>query len=52
MCRRLEHLVLDVSKERLQNAPGFDKNHWPNMSEPKWTIEIDKFYGPAPTARR
>lgn len=25
--------VLDVPKDRLQNAPGFDKDHWPAMAD-------------------
>ena len=25
--------ILDVPKERLQNAPGFDKDHWPAMAD-------------------
>jgi sporulation protein YlmC with PRC-barrel domain len=28
-----DKLVLDVSKEKLKAAPGFDKNNWPNMAE-------------------
>jgi sporulation protein YlmC with PRC-barrel domain len=47
-----DYLVLDVSKDRLKNAPGFDSNHWPNMADPTFSRDIDTFYGPAPTARR
>ncbi len=47
-----EHLVLDVTKDRLKNAPGFDKDHWPNMADPTFPQTIEKFYGPEPTARR
>ena len=36
--------VLNVDKERLKNAPGFDKDHWPDMSDAKWTTEINTFY--------
>jgi sporulation protein YlmC with PRC-barrel domain len=36
--------VLDVDKERLINAPGFDKDHWPDMSDSKWTTEIHSYY--------
>jgi hypothetical protein len=28
--------VLDVDKEMLDNAPGFDKDHWPSMADPQW----------------
>jgi len=27
--------VLDVSKERLEAAPGFDLNHWPSIANDK-----------------
>lgn len=28
--------VLDVDKERLRNAPGFDKNDWPGTADLQW----------------
>jgi len=40
--------VLDVSKERLEKAPGFDPDHWPKMSEEKWNREVYKYYERAP----
>jgi sporulation protein YlmC with PRC-barrel domain len=46
-----EHLVLNVSKERLKSAPGFDKNHWPDMADPHWNSDVDRYYAPA-SARR
>lgn len=52
MANNEEHLVLDVPKERLKQAPGFDKSHWPNMADPQWSHDVDKFYGPPRTARR
>jgi sporulation protein YlmC with PRC-barrel domain len=36
--------VLDVSKEKLEKAPGFDKNNWPDFADPKWRDQIDKYY--------
>ncbi|HEV3022091.1 MAG TPA: PRC-barrel domain-containing protein [Pirellulales bacterium] len=38
------HFVLSVEKERLKNAPGFDKSRWPDMADPNWAKEIDEFY--------
>lgn len=38
------HFVLAVEKERLKNAPGFDKEHWPNLADPTWSREVDDFY--------
>jgi sporulation protein YlmC with PRC-barrel domain len=37
--------VLNVDKEKLKNAPGFDQNNWPDMANPRWTADIDRFYG-------
>jgi hypothetical protein len=36
--------VLAVPKESLEKAPGFDKEHWPNVADPKWSEEIDRYY--------
>jgi sporulation protein YlmC with PRC-barrel domain len=37
--------VLPIDKERLKNAPGFDKSHWPAMVESDWAKDVDAFYG-------
>jgi sporulation protein YlmC with PRC-barrel domain len=37
--------VLNANKELLKNAPGFDKDKWPNMSDPTRLSEIYKYYG-------
>ena len=31
-----KRFVLDVDRARLQSAPGFDKNHWPDMADATW----------------
>jgi sporulation protein YlmC with PRC-barrel domain len=41
-------LILDVSKEQLEKAPGFDKDNWPDTAEPGWQLELYKFYGYTP----
>ena len=38
---------LDVSEERLKQAPGFDPDHWPAMEE-KWSREVYKYYERSP----
>lgn len=43
-----EQFVLNVEKERLQNAPGFDRNNWPNMSDVRWNQDVHAFYGTEP----
>lgn len=41
-----KQLVLDVSKERLKDAPGFDKDHWPNFADPAFAKSIHGYYHP------
>src|SRR5580658_3335528 len=38
--------VLNVHKDRLKNAPGFDKNNWPDMAHPSWgkRFRVDEDY--------
>lgn len=36
--------ILDVSKERLSQAPGFDKDNWPSMSDMQWASDVHRFY--------
>lgn len=44
-----EHQFLfDISKERLENAPGFDQDHWPDFSSREWGLEIHSYYGQPP----
>jgi hypothetical protein len=40
-----KRFVLDVEKDRLQNAPGFDKDDWPDMTDRTWASGIQSFYG-------
>lgn len=42
--------VLNVDKERLKNAPGFDKDKWPNMADSSWAQSIHEYYGTKPYA--
>lgn len=36
---------ISVESEKLENSPGFDKDHWPNMSDTSWKQSIHDFYG-------
>jgi hypothetical protein len=40
-----KNMILDVSKERLEGAPGFDKGHWPSHADDKWSHEVHAYYG-------
>lgn len=37
--------ILNVEKERLENAPGFEKDKWPDMTDAVWAAEIHRHYG-------
>jgi sporulation protein YlmC with PRC-barrel domain len=40
-----EHFVMfDVTKEQLENAQGFDKDHWPDFGNDKWAAANDAHY--------
>jgi sporulation protein YlmC with PRC-barrel domain len=39
---------LDVNKEKLTEAPGFDENNWPNMADREWGANVHKFYDQKP----
>src|SRR6266545_7966393 len=46
-----EHtVILDLNKEVLRNAPGFDKDHWPDNAqyEAGWLLDIYEYYGYLP----
>jgi sporulation protein YlmC with PRC-barrel domain len=48
MDAREKRFVLDVSKDRLESAPGFDKDHWPSMADRAWATEVHSYYNVAP----
>lgn len=39
---------LDMDKERLKNAPGFDKDHWPDMADKTWGQTVSKYFNTKP----
>jgi len=43
-----KRFVLNVDKDRLKSAPGFDKDNWPNMADTVWAEGINSFYGIKP----
>ncbi len=42
-----KRFVLNVEKDRLKDAPGFDKNKWPNMADKAWAQGVDAYYATA-----
>jgi sporulation protein YlmC with PRC-barrel domain len=43
-----KHFVLDVDKKKLESAPGFDKDNWPDMADTNWGTQIFRYYGAVP----
>ncbi|HEY8034341.1 MAG TPA: PRC-barrel domain-containing protein [Methylobacter sp.] len=39
-----KRFVLNVDKDRLESAPGFDKDHWPDMADQAWIDKINAYY--------
>jgi sporulation protein YlmC with PRC-barrel domain len=37
--------VLNIDKDRLKKAEGFDKDHWPNMADPTFRSNLYQHYG-------
>jgi hypothetical protein len=43
-----KRFVMDVSKEQLESAPGFDKDRWPAMADRRWATEVHAHYDVSP----
>ncbi len=40
-----EEVLLDVPRETLENAPGFDKDQWPDFAETEYGVLVYEHYG-------
>lgn len=44
-----EHaFVVNIDKETLENAPGFDKDNWPKTVDREWLTGVYDYYGYEP----
>ena len=43
-----KRFILNIAKERLDNAPGFDKDHWPSMADASWARQLHEYYDVRP----
>jgi sporulation protein YlmC with PRC-barrel domain len=43
-----KRFVLAASKEMLEKAPGFDKDHWPSMADATWATQLHQYYDVTP----
>jgi sporulation protein YlmC with PRC-barrel domain len=44
-----KRFVLNVDKDRLKTAPGFNPDAWPDMGDISWANQIHSFYGTDPS---
>lgn len=44
-----KRFLLNVDKDRLATAPGFNKDAWPDMADMQWANSIHSFYGTDPS---
>lgn len=43
-----KRFILDVTKDRLKDAPGFDHSDWPDMADNSWSNDIHTYYRTKP----
>ena len=43
-----KRFILDIDKERLETAPGFSNDDWPDMADSAWALGIHNHYGTRP----
>lgn len=39
-----QYFVVDVAEQSLKQAPGFDKNQWPDFADPAYYVTVYDFY--------
>lgn len=39
-----KNLILNVSKHRLKDAPGFDEDQWPDFADPTFISDLSGYY--------
>lgn len=43
-----KEIVLDISKDALEGAPGFDQDDWPDTHDRTWVGDVYRYYGRTP----
>ncbi|TFW09566.1 PRC-barrel domain containing protein [Oxalobacteraceae bacterium OM1] len=36
--------ILHADRETISHAPGFDRSRWPDLSSPRWSAEVDRYW--------
>jgi sporulation protein YlmC with PRC-barrel domain len=45
-------LALNVDRQRIENAPGFNEENWPDFGNERYTREVDVYYGGQESTQR
>lgn len=40
-----KRFVVDIDKDQLKSAPGFNPEAWPDMDDVNWAAQVNTFYG-------
>lgn len=40
-----DRIILNVTEDRLANAPSFSEDEWPNFNDPAWSQKVFGYYG-------
>jgi len=43
-----KEFIIDIPKEKLENAPGFDKDNWPTSPDKQFVNNIYSYFGHRP----
>ncbi|MGJ5817251.1 PRC-barrel domain-containing protein [Paludibaculum fermentans] len=43
-----KRFIMNADKKKLELAPGFDQDHWPNMADRSWGAGVYKYYDATP----
>jgi uncharacterized protein YrrD len=47
-----DNFILNAEQEALEEAPGFDKDNWPDFADQQWGERIHTHYGSTPYWQR
>jgi len=39
-----KYYVLNADSETISQAPGFDRNSWPDVADQKWSADVDRYW--------
>tara|TARA_R110002072_G_scaffold94717_3_gene209090 strand:- start:366 stop:704 length:339 start_codon:yes stop_codon:yes gene_type:complete len=42
--RENKRMILNVDKDRLKDAPGFDKDNWPDFADTAFRSTVDRYF--------